>query len=72
MPMTKTDYNKNLNLIMSSSKDSFIYIWENNVNDKLKYQLIGHNDVVTSCKFLSDNLIVQSVKDCQSAHNRRL
>lgn len=63
MPMTKLDLNRNSNLIMCSSKDSFVYLWENNVNNKLKYQLIGHKDVVTSCKFLSDNLIASSSYD---------
>lgn len=63
MPITQACESPNKNNILSTSKDHYAYVWKNGCLDKVDYILYGHNDMVTSGKFINDNVIATSSYD---------
>jgi len=63
-PVTAINCNEARELGVSGSKDHSACVWRLDDADKIVFSLVGHTDIVSSCDFISENIIATSSWDC--------
>ena len=63
MPCTNAIQSPSNNFILGNFKDHYSYIWKSDLDDKIEYQLNGHNDIVYCGLFVNDSLVVTGSAD---------
>jgi len=63
-PVTCLNINENDENVISGSKDHSAIVWKLNNEDNIFFSLVGHSDIISSCDFITDNIVATSSWDC--------